>query len=893
MASTRWWDVTRMRLQSLARRGRVDDELSKEMRFHLEQQISENIAAGMTAQEARYAALRRLGGVAQIQEECRDMRRVSWIETLLYDLRYTARTLARSPGFALVMVLTLALSIGANSAIFSVIRGVLLRELPYPQQEHVVRIFLSSTAYPKFPFNPFDFLDFRARNRSFESMAVMTRSDPQISGEGEPQRLTGFRVSAGYFRVLGISPERGREFDFKDEQPANGRVAIISDRLWRSHFNADPNIVGRKVQLDALPFVIVGVMSPRMQHPGNEYRSVPYGDTVDVWYPFTFEGNSKRRGPHFMEAIARLRPGVSIGAAQSEMNSIMGQLAKEFPDNDSGWRVLVTPVYREIVGSSERMLLVLLGAVGLVLLIACANAANLLLARATGRRREMAVRLSLGAARSRLVRQMLTESMTISLLGGAGAAIIAFFGVKPLVAMLPAGFPRGQDIHVDLSVFTFTLLIALATGIVFGLVPALQASRTDVNQNLREGARGLTGSTQHLRLRNGLVVSEVALACILLIGAGLLLRSFVNLMRSDPGFRPENVLTANVALPQQLYKTPQQILGFHLRLMQGLATLPGVHASGTGSDLPWTGYDDNLGGFQLEGKEKIPSDDVHARYHMCSPGYFKALGIPLVTGRYFTDGDNMNAPLAIIVNHAMAQRYWPGENVIGKRVNFFNDHPTDKDWTTIVGVVGDIKDSPEKASAQPAFWFPIPQMPFVPPTTTLVVRGETDPSRLATAVRNMVHDIDPSMAVAEIQLMTQVAGASMTAPRMVLLLVAMFAVLAVALAAIGTYGVISYSVNQRMHEFGMRVALGAQTRDVLRLVLGQGVRLALIGVAIGLGGALALSRVLRKLLFEVSADDPLTFAIVAALALAIAAVACYLPARRATEADPAVALRSE
>ena len=889
----RWFNVVLLRLRSLLRQGRMDRELDKELRFHLDRQTDEYIAAGMPPDEARYAALRRLGGVVRIEEECRHMRGTDRIESLWYDVRYTFRALGRSPGFAFVMVLTLALSIGANSAIFSVIRGVLLRNLPYPEQDRLVRIFLSSAAYPKFPLNPFDFRDFRTRNHSFDSIAIMNRSDLQLSGVGEPQRLTAFRVSAGYFHVLRLSPQRGREFEPRDELPGNDRVAILSDHLWRDKFNADPNILGSKIRLDGRPYTVVGVMPQEMQHPGNEYRPVPYGHTVDVWWPFAFEGNPAQRGSHYTEGIARLKNGVSLQTADAEMNAIMAQLAREHPDGDSGWRVLVIPLYREIVGTNQRLLLVLLGAVGLVLLIACANAANLLLARATARRREMAVRLAVGAGRARLIRQMLTESLVISILGGFCAIIIALYGVKALVAMLPATFPRSHEIRVDLAVFAFTLLIAVGTGILFGLAPALQSSRADVHQNLREGGRGAVGSARHLRLRNLLVVSEVSLACVLLIGAGLLLRSFLNLMRSDPGFRPEHVLTAAISLPEETYKDTPSIVRFCDNLLPKLSHMPAVVSAGVGSDLPWTGYDDNMGGFEIEGKQPPRNEGFHARYHGASLDYFRALGIPLVSGRFFTAADDKDSRQVLIINRVMAQRYWPGENAIGKRINFYHDHPAEKDWTTVVGVVGDVKDTPEKAAAAPAFWWPIPQAPFDSQNLMIVVRAGSDPALLTNAVRNAVRELDPTLAIADVRLMQQIADASVTVPRFSLLLVALFAALAIALAAIGTYGVISYSVNQRMSEFGMRVALGAKPWDVLRLVLVQGMKLVLIGVLAGVGAALALARLLRSLLYEVSAADPLTFALVAAMAVTIAILACYLPARRATQADPMTALRAE
>src|ERR1022692_3779612 len=645
-AMLRRWDIVRMRLRSLARRQRIEEDLDKELRFHLEQQVEENLAAGMPPAEAHRAALRKLGGVTQIQEECRDMRRTDHIETFWRDLRYALRMLGKSPGFTVVIVLTLALAIGANSAIFSVIDGVLLRPLPYPEANRIVRVFFHSASYAKFPLNPFDFRDFRARNRSFESLAGLTRADLQLSDTAQPERFTGFQVTAGFFHVLGLHPARGHEFNANDEIPGNGQQAILSDRLWRNRFAADPNIIGRKITLDSQPFAVAGVMPPGTEHPGNEYNGVAHGQTVDVWWPFAFRGDPAHRGSHYLEVIGRLKKGVTSTEAQAEMNGLITQLAREHPDALAGWQALVIPLYHEIVGPSQRLLLVLLGAVGLVLLIACANAANLLLARATARQREIAVRTALGAGRARLVRQMLTESLLIALIGGACAIAVAVAGLRALVSLLPAGFPRADTIHINAAVFAFTLLIALATGVLFGLAPALQAARTDVQVTLRASGRGAGGSRGHLRLRSALVVGEVSLACLLLIGAGLMLRSFVNLLRADPGFRPEHLLTASLSLPDATYK-PLDTLRFWGRLAQRLDSVAGIRAAGVGTDLPWTGYDDNIGGFTIEGKKPLANQEFHARFHVASPGYFRGMGIPLVRGRFFSAGDNMEAPLAI------------------------------------------------------------------------------------------------------------------------------------------------------------------------------------------------------------------------------------------------------
>ena len=659
-------------MRSLFRRADVERELDKELRFHLAQQIEENLALGMPPAEARFAALRTLGGVTQIQEECRDMRRTHLIEDVFRDLRQAARAFLRSPGFYVVIVLTMALSIGANSAIFSVVDGVLFRPLPYAKPDRLVRMFLSGADFPKFPLNPWDFRDYRDRSRSFESLAAYVHSDLQLTGAGQPVFLSGFAVTSRFFHVLGVNPAMGREFTVKDELPANRRVAILSNRLWRSRFGSRPDILGAKVLLDAAPFTVVGIMPPGVEHPGNAYRSVAYGDTVDVWTPFAFEGNPSQRGSHFLDCVARLKDGVTPAQAQAELSALMIQLGREH-DGDRGWRVMAIPLHREIVGRSQSLLWILLGSVGIVLLIACVNAANLLLARAAVRQREIALRAALGAGRSRLIRQMLTESVLLSLTGAAFGALVAIAGVKALVSFLPADFPRASDIHVNAVMFVFALTIAIATGILFGLAPALQASKTDLVRSLHDGGRAVTSGSSSLRLRNILVASEVALACVLLIGAGLILRSFVNLLRTDPGFRSHHVLTADISLPFENYKTPQSVLRFYDRFTTRLASIPDVNVAGVASDLPWTGYDDNAG-FNIEGKKPPPGKEFHGRYHAASAGYFRALSIPLLEGRFFNAHDTTDGPLTIIVNRAMARLYWPGEDALGKRIAF-EDNP--------------------------------------------------------------------------------------------------------------------------------------------------------------------------------------------------------------------------
>ncbi|HEY6990554.1 MAG TPA: ABC transporter permease [Bryobacteraceae bacterium] len=887
MISRRWRDILRLRFRSLLRRAAVERELEKELRFHLEQAAEEARVKGFPEEEASHAARKRLGGMAQIEEECRAMRRTNFIETLGQDLRYAARMLAKSPGFTLTILSTLALSIGATTAIVSVVDGVLLRPLPYREPDQLVRVFTSNRAFPKFPINPNDFLDFRARLRSFESIAAYTRRDVQLSGVGEPVQLSGFAVTDGFFHLLGIKPELGREFNRADELPGKGNIAIVSHNVWRTLLGGRRDIVGRKIVLSNIPYTVVGVMPPGVKHPGNMYHAVGYGDTVDIWRPFTFS-SPKDRGSHYLEGIARLRPGVSARQAQGEMNAAMAELRREHPGGDSGWNVRLVPLEKEIVGHSERLLWVLLGIVSLVLLLACVNAANLLLARATVRERELAVRAAVGAARARLLRQMLTESILLAFVGAVCGAALAVAGVKALVALMPADFPRSGDIHLDIPIFLFALAIALATGIIFGIVPALEGSRTDLRESLHESGRSATGSRNALRLRSGLVVGEVALACVLLIGAGLMLRSFVKLLRADPGFRPDRVLTAAVSLPEVTYKDNNAVRVFHLRLLDKLRAIPGVVNAGAGSDLPWSGWDDNWGGFDIQGEAPPPNEFFHARYHEATPGYFRALGIPLVRGRAFEDGDKADSRAVLMINEAMA-KYWRHGDALGGKVSF--NH---KDWLTIVGIVGNVKDNPKNPGAEPSFWWPLTQEPFpLGANSQIVIRSNLDTKLIAARLRAVVTELDANLAVSDIRTMEAVADGSYSTSRFALVLVAAFASHAVVLAAIGTYGVIAYSVNQRIHEFGIRMALGARPRDLIADVVANGVALAILGVLLGLALGLALTRLLSGLLYGVSPSDPLSMAGASGLAIAVTALACCVPAIRATRADPMGALRAD
>jgi predicted permease len=886
MKFLRWWLVFRQRIRTLVRPAAVDRELDRELRYHYDREVHENLSRNMTPEEARHAAQRSLGRMTVVQEECRDMRRANHIENLLRDLRYALCGMARNPGFTAVIVLTLTLAIGVNSAIFSVIDGVLIAPLPYPQPDRLVRLFFTSANFPKFALNPFDFRDFRDRCRSFEGLAAFFHRDVQLSGEGEPERISAIRTTAGFFATLGLKPALGREFTRADELPSGAPVAILSDRLWRRRFSADPAVLGKVILLDSAPVTVVGLMPPGVQHPGNEYRPLAHGETVDAWLPFTFNGNPDARGSHFLDVIGRLKPGVTPQQALSEMRSVHAQILREHPKY-IGWNPLVIRLYDEIVGKSQKLLLILLGAVGAVLLIACANAANLLLARSTARRQEMAIRAAMGAGRGRLLRQLLTESLLIAFAGAMGGSLVAIGGVKLLVALLPADFPRAHAVHINSTVYLFTVAIALGAGLLFGFAPALQGSRANPSQALRDGSRGSTGGRRTVRLRSLLVVAEIGMASSLLIGAGLMLRSFVNLLRADPGFRPDHVLTANLALAPVRYKDGPDIARFYGQLVANLAVLPGVQAAGASTDLPWTGYNENTD-FAVEGRAGPSDDRPHARYHSATPDYFRAMGIPLIAGRYPTDRDTASAPQVLIINQALARKVWPNENAVGKRISF-SSPPR---WVTIIGVVGDVRDAPNSPAAEPAFWWPESQ---VQPTfaMSIAVRASTDPGALLESARRQIHALDPSLAISGVQTMEQVANQSLATPRFSMALIGLFALLALTLAAIGMYGVIAYSVGQRTHEFGLRMAFGASPRDVQLSVLSGGIKLAAAGAALGAACALLLSKVESSLLYEVGATDSATFIAVAVIAVAVASLACYVPARRATRADPMSALRCD
>jgi predicted permease len=810
------------------------------------------------------------------------------MDTLWQDIRYGIRMLMKKPGFTVVAVMTLALGIGANTAIFSVIYGVLLKPLPYEEPDRLVRIFERSDRFPKWPVAPGNFLDYRAENRTFEGVALYLRSDLQLAQGERPEHLSGMRVTSGFFRLLGWQPALGRDFLPEEELQGNHRVVILSHSLWERRFARDPAIVGRAIHFSGVSFTVVGVLPPGFQHVGGTYRTHGHGEVVDIWRPLTLGPDPMPRGQHYTNAIGRLREGVTREHAEEEMRAIAARLAEKYPQSNGGWTISLAPLREEIVGAAKPMLLILVGAVGLVLLIACVNVATLMLGRSTARVREIAVRSALGASRGRIVRQMLVESSLLAVVGGVGGLLLAFWSVDALVALSPEKLPRLHMIGIDVKVLGFTVGLTLVTGLLFGIAPALQITRGDPAGALKEGGRTSGAGLRSQRLHRSLVAVEVGLASVLLIGAGLLMRSFVALLSQAPGFRSEGVLTLRLSLPSARYGEPQKVNAFHDRLLERLAALPGVRTVGTTSDLPWTGYDENSG-FGIIGRPFPPDQAPSGRYHWVSPDYFRAIGVPLIAGRFLTPADDATAPPVILINESLARRYWQGiegaGDPVGARVQMWGKE------RTIVGVIGDVKDTPSSLETTPAFYFPFVQQGSA--EFIVAVRSEGDPSNLAEPIRRVVVELDPELPVTDLRTLDEIASAAVADPRFTMWLVNIFAAAALFLAMVGIYGVMSQAVSQRTHEIGVRLALGAQPRAIFRLVVGQGMILALGGVVMGAAAAVALTRVMTGLLYGVGPTDRITFVSISLLLIGVALVACSIPARRAMKVDPMVALRYE
>jgi putative ABC transport system permease protein len=804
--------------------------------------------------------------------------------TLWQDLRYGFRMLAKSPGFTFVAVLALALGIGANSAIFSVVNTVLLQPLPFEQPEQLVRVY---TTVPRRnltagPVSYLTFADFRAQNAQFEYVTAFSDTSATLAGRDEPEQIDGIVASGDFFKVLGAQAALGRTFTTEEERP-DAQVVVISDGLWKRRFGGDAQIVGQSVTLNGEAVTIIGIMPEGFTFPIDRER-------VDFWSPIdpTSEEN-RQRGSSYLNVVARLRDGATLQQAQAEADAVAARLATEYADTNAGRSFTLISMHEDLVGDLRPALLVLLGAVAFVLLIACANVANLMLARASSRHKEIAIRTAMGASRWRIVRQLVTESLLLSLAGGALGLLIALWGVDLLVASIPSDMPRVSEIGLDRRVLAFTAVISMLTGFLFGLVPALQVSKPDLNEGLKEGGRGSTEGARRNRVRGALVVLEVALSLVLLVGAGLLMRSFVELREVKAGFDPSGVLTASVSLPDSKYGEEATQAEFFRRVLENLSARPGVHAASAVLPLPLSGSA-MMNGLSIEGRPPAaPGERLTTHTRITSPEYFRAMNIPVVKGRALDERDSKDAPKVVVVNETFARKYFPGEEAIGKRVEITVAEDMSGE---IVGIVGDVKHRSLDAAPDPEAYVSYRQVPSG--YMVLVLKGDgQSAAALTSTLREAVRQVDAGQALAEIRTMEQLVSNSVARRRFNMLLLGVFAGVALALAAIGIFGVMNYTVTQRTHELGIRIALGAQTKDVLRLVVGQGMTLIVIGVVVGLAASFALTRLMQSLLYSVSATDPLTFAGVALVLASVALLACYIPARRATRVDPMVALRYE
>jgi predicted permease len=808
---------------------------------------------------------------------------------LLQDLRYGARMLVKSPGFTLVVVLALALGIGANSAIFSVVNSVLLRPLAFNEPQRLMMVWGASRnggGADRIVLSVPDMQDLRSQSQTLEYVVPYYSSGTTFSSGEDAERIFGAVSTADLFPALGVKPLMGRVFTSEEDVPGGPSVVVISQNLWQRAFGSDPAIVGKEIKLGNKQTTVVGVMPASFRFPVQ-------GERPDYWQPIStspsYIANKEKRDTRSIRVIARLKPGVTREQANEELATISRRLEEQYPDSNTGFAVSVTPLHEDLVGQVRPALLVILGAVGFVLLIACANVANLLLARAASRQKEIAIRTALGAGRLRIVRQLLTESLLLAVAGGGLGLLLATWGLDLLVAASPSDLPRVGEIGLDMKVLLFTGVVSIVTGILFGLAPALQASRLDLNESLKEGSRGSTEGLRRNRLRSLLVVSEIALSLVLLIGAGLLIRSFVSLLNTSPGFDADAVLTVDLPLSRSKYPEAGQQVNFVQQLLQRTSGVPGVASVAAVNILPLSG-NGRESSFTIEGRPEPPQgQDPEAEASTITPDYFRAMGIPLMRGRAFNEGDKKDAPPVVIISDALARANFPGEDPLGKRLVIRDDMPAFE----IVGIVGDIRHEKLETETQPEYYLSFYQMPER--QVNLIVRAASgaEPASLQMSVRNAIKGLDKDQLIWEMKTMKQWRAESVARRRFNMMLLGIFASLALLLAAVGIYGVMSYTVTQRTHEIGIRIALGAQTRDVVRMVVVQGMTLALVGVGAGLLAALGVTRVMSSLLYGVTATDALTFVAVTLGLTGLALVACLIPALRATRVDPMTALRYE
>jgi predicted permease len=872
-------------LRNIVHKDRVEHELTEEVESYLELLVEEKVKAGLRPEEARRAALIEMGGVEQVKEGVREVRMGQTLETMWQDLRYGTRVLLKNPGFTVVAVITLGLGIGANTAIFSVVNAVLLRPLPFENPDQLVMIWQTNPQRGILQglVSPPNLHDWQQQSHTFGQIAAFNPRGFSLTGTSEPEHLPGTFVSVGLFPMLGANPLLGRNFLPDEGRPGGNRAVIISFALWQRRFGGDPDLVGKSLTLNDAIYTVVGIMPAKFQFPIQGQFPIPVSE---LWAPLAIDNAQVNRGNRDLFTIGRLQPGVSVEEAQAEMATIAQRLAEQHPDFNRGLGVHIVGYHQQLTGNLRAALLILLGAVVFVLLIACANVANLMLARAATRQRELAIRTALGAGRSRLMRQLLTESVLLSLLGGALGVALALLNFDAIVAALPAHMPRAAEIQVDRQVLIFSFAIAVMTGVIFGLVPALQASSLNLNEALKEsGGKGTGGFVRH-RVRSLLVVTEVALALVLLVGAGLLIKSFHRLQQVNAGFNPENVLSVPFVLPQSRYPDGNARAAFVNRIMEKLKALPGVQAVGGVTTLPLSG-DYVSASFIVEGQTVSPEGRNVANMRAATPDYFRAMSIPILKGRGFTEQDQFDAPAVVIINESFERLYFPDEDPIGKRV--ISPASSEGIPMTIVGVAGDVRNGGPEDEPRPEFYYSYFQNPIR--FMFMAIRTAAEPAGLIPAIRREIWSEDNDLPLANISTLEQLLSKTIAQRRFNLLLLGLFSALALVLAVVGIYGVVSYAVTQRTHEIGIRLALGAKQGDVCKLVIRQGMIPVVAGIAIGLSGALALTRLMKSLLFGVSATDPLTFVGLSLLLIVVALVACWIPARRATKVDPMVALR--